>query len=275
MFSRKLNMFHLYPLTSTTSVRKHSEKAYGFTLIELLVVIAIIAILASILFPVFGRARENARRSSCQSNMKQLGLACAQYTQDYDERQPLVQTYAAGGSGWDSKIAPYAGVKVDPNSSPSVFFCPSDTVQRIDINTGLPVKNGRSYSYPHSLSPSVDFPVAKPTDPVTLDVIGRSMAEFAEASGTLQLIEMPYSSNLFGKNQGALSYCGSGICNLQNASSARPQDIARPGTGNHLEGWNYLFIDGHVKWARPDSKLIIGTGDLATPRGAWSARPND
>src|SRR5688572_16253581 len=60
----------------------------GFTLIELLVVIAIIAILASILFPVFARARENARRSSCQSNLKQLGLGFIQYTQDYDEKLP-------------------------------------------------------------------------------------------------------------------------------------------------------------------------------------------
>jgi prepilin-type N-terminal cleavage/methylation domain-containing protein len=60
----------------------------GFTLIELLVVIAIIAILAAILFPVFGRARENARRSSCQSNLKQIGLGILQYNQDFDERFP-------------------------------------------------------------------------------------------------------------------------------------------------------------------------------------------
>jgi prepilin-type N-terminal cleavage/methylation domain-containing protein/prepilin-type processing-associated H-X9-DG protein len=60
----------------------------GFTLIEILVVVAIIALLAAILFPVFARARENARRTSCQSNLKQIGLAALQYVQDYDERYP-------------------------------------------------------------------------------------------------------------------------------------------------------------------------------------------
>ena len=57
----------------------------GFTLIELLVVIAIIAILAAILFPVFARAREKARTASCQSNLKQIGIAAMMYAQDYDE----------------------------------------------------------------------------------------------------------------------------------------------------------------------------------------------
>jgi prepilin-type N-terminal cleavage/methylation domain-containing protein len=64
------------------------RKPTGFTLIELLVVIAIIAILAAILFPVFARARENARKASCASNLRQLGLAVLQYSGDYDECYP-------------------------------------------------------------------------------------------------------------------------------------------------------------------------------------------
>jgi len=63
-----------------------NRKPSGFTLIELLVVIAIISILAAILFPVFAQARENARKASCLSNLKQMGLAWIMYSQDYDEK---------------------------------------------------------------------------------------------------------------------------------------------------------------------------------------------
>ena len=115
------------------NIRKRS----GFTLIELLVVIAIIAILASILFPVFGRARENARRSSCQSNLKQIGLGVMQYIQDYDEKYPIwdEQNGAAPGAfipanqnnyydgfwtygNWRYYIQPYI-------KSTQLFTCPS------------------------------------------------------------------------------------------------------------------------------------------------------
>ena len=95
---------------------RFTPTSHGFTLIELLVVIAIIALLAAILFPVFARARENARRASCQSNLKQIALGMAQYVQDYDERFPPYLTDASGNGavdvadgdqGWADLIQPY------------------------------------------------------------------------------------------------------------------------------------------------------------------------
>jgi len=104
-------------------------KRFGFTLIELLVVIAIIAILAAILFPVFARARENARRASCQSNLKQLGLSFIQYTQDFDERYPISLawngTTPAESRGWMSTIQPYL-------KSEQIMRCPSDPVSNVN-----------------------------------------------------------------------------------------------------------------------------------------------
>jgi len=92
----------------------------GFTLIELLVVIAIIAILAAILFPVFARAREKARQSSCLSNVKQLMLAIMQYVQDYDEKMPTCWTGASTYEHpfWYEKVGPYL-------KNSQVLLCPS------------------------------------------------------------------------------------------------------------------------------------------------------
>src|SRR5256885_15549422 len=85
-------------------------KKRGFTLIELLVVIAIIAILAAILFPVFAQAREKARQAACMSNLRQIGLAFAQYVQDYDERMPdrrdLKLSLPGGGEPWGGWATP-------------------------------------------------------------------------------------------------------------------------------------------------------------------------
>ncbi len=98
-------------------VRKH-----GFTLIELLVVIAIIAILAAILFPVFARAREKARQSSCLSNLKQIGLAAMMYAQDYDERtvHAFIGQAGEGYDTWYECIEPYT-------KNEQIYTCPSGT----------------------------------------------------------------------------------------------------------------------------------------------------
>lgn len=105
-------------------------KRRGFTLIELLVVIAIIAILAAILFPVFARAREQARKIVCTSNLKQVGTALSMYVQDYDERfptlvdgckheptKPFADTHVAFWH-WATMVQPYV-------KNTSVFKCPS------------------------------------------------------------------------------------------------------------------------------------------------------
>lgn len=95
------------------------RKRAGFTLIELLVVIAIIAILAAILLPVFARARENARKSTCQNNLKQIGTAMMQYTQDYDE------CFGWLGGGHQLYNSPF--IYLPYIKSQDVFHCPSDS----------------------------------------------------------------------------------------------------------------------------------------------------
>ena len=97
-------------------------KRKAFTLIELLVVIAIIAILAAILFPVFARARENARRASCQSNEKNIALGFKQYIQDNGEKYP-----PAMASAYDLKQSGGSGALSEYIKSSAIFYCPSDS----------------------------------------------------------------------------------------------------------------------------------------------------
>src|SRR5437762_3555303 len=114
----------------------------GFTLIELLVVIAIIAILAAILFPVFARARENARKSSCMSNLKQIGLGWLQYAQDYDELSVPIRTGAGGSNYFNS----YALLMQPYIKSTQLFKCPSNT------NSNSPVHY--TYNFQVGVGPS-------------------------------------------------------------------------------------------------------------------------
>ncbi len=251
----------------------------GFTLIELLVVISIIAILSGILFPVFARARENARRSACMSNMKQLGLAFLQYTQDFDEQLPL----NAANSGtvrpcsWDACIAPYAGVAVQSGLSPLIFRCPSDVSANVR----------RSYSVPYWGNYAPDdggtfifrsVPTPLPGAPSAVVFIGEKLAVIPEPSRTIMLAERPsskpgvlntdptYVANYFG------IFGDSYVNGPGGAGGNNMQDQANPGRTSHLEGWNYLFVDGHVKWMKPRSTRLGVTTNLSqrVPGNLWA-----
>src|SRR5688500_18904923 len=109
----------------------------GFTLIELLVVIAIIAILAAILFPVFAKAREAARKTSCLNNLKQIGTGMMMYAQDYDENMPAAAfgNYPNGLWGsplWNDYGWTYIFPLLDPYTKNSqIYACPSAPVQLV------------------------------------------------------------------------------------------------------------------------------------------------
>jgi prepilin-type N-terminal cleavage/methylation domain-containing protein/prepilin-type processing-associated H-X9-DG protein len=208
----------------------------GFTLIELLVVIAIIAILAAILFPVFGRARENARRSNCQSNLKQIGLGLIQYAQDYDEAQPLTAFGGAGPTNWPSKYkwmdAIYPYIK-----SQQVFTCPSNTAANATnyvyapsrpgatlYDNGSYVYNNAYYSYPNTSPARVNLAaiVAPTTTAWILEQFSTNNIELAWGNAAAN----PQITKLNGVNR----------------------ILAAADVGErHLDTTTVLFCDGHVK----------------------------
>ncbi len=116
--------------TQNNCVEPKCDLRRGFTLIELLVVIAIIALLAAILFPVFARARENARKSSCLNNLKQIGIGIAQYTQDYDESICRSRTggykYPGSPDPRTNDRAPWHLIIMPYTKSLQLYKCPSN-----------------------------------------------------------------------------------------------------------------------------------------------------
>ncbi len=221
--------------TSNKTIRR------GFTLIELLVVIAIIAILAAILFPVFARARENARRASCQSNLKQIALGIMQYTQDYDETFPravTVPTTAAANTGfpygWADAIQPYL-------KSTQIFQCPSEA----EPPSSNPVDIAATGSYNdywynrmlHGTSQAAIVSVAQ----TVMNGDGNGNSGRYNSNGCTSNAGTTGSSPDIGLAGAATALCATaGFLDLGSTNML----------GRHLDGANYAFVDGHVKWLK-------------------------
>lgn len=131
------------------TIRRNLLRISGFTLIELLVVIAIIAVLAAILFPVFAQARDKARTATCQSNLKQLGLAFHMYTADYDEVYPPVYL-------WKTRLQPYIK-SFEINKCPSRLHLPWYYGQGYNIGNSNPLVIG----FPERSMAAVTMPAVK------------------------------------------------------------------------------------------------------------------
>ena len=223
------------------------RKISGFTLIELLVVIAIIAILAAILFPVFARARENARRTSCQSNMKQLGLTFFQYTQDYDERMP---PYPAPSNPWWNA----SGIVMPYIKNAQILRCPSAP----SISSTLSPDNGQYPVYALNTDSRTGYNGSNRLASYTLR--GTHLAEYKSPAISWLMFESkdqdPADYEKYGYGWAGVALYGS--YNQNPAGSPQgPWYLANAGVSydrfkfdRHLEGSNVLYADGHVKWVK-------------------------
>ena len=186
------------------------SKTKGFTLIELLVVIAIIAILAAILFPVFARAREKARQTSCLNNVKQIDLGILMYAQDYDERLVIASNWnflpiGTGSMVWYQAVEPYV-------KNAQVFNCPSCPDDHSYRSYGW---NYQEFGEGHSSGGFSKFPATK-----------------------LAAVEFPASTIIIGDSSGDWGASGVYLFRRGLTRSARL----------HNGGGNMAFLDGHVKW---------------------------
>lgn len=209
------------------------RKQHGFTLIELLVVIAIIAILAAILFPVFARARENARKSTCQSNLKQLGAAFMMYYQDYDEAYPLYRFDAPGKYSttwywWPEVVEPYMKNK-------NVIHCPSSPNKPGTTGTSV---FWYGYGYHSYLAPGGG---GTHGDTHRNAARERPAEILLACDSTVYIVWCPVASPNY--------YYGPGV---EGTGSSLPSENARyQGVADwHSEGTNILYCDGHVKWLK-------------------------
>ena len=219
-------------------------KKKAFTLIELLVVIAIIAILAAILFPVFARARENARRASCQSNLKQFGLAIEQYKQDYDGIYPYARKVGGTDSWYGSYLEPYI-------KSRQMIFCPSAPAPP---GTGTwPIHYSYNIAFGYVLGTASTAPV---TYCGQAHHIYTGIRESAVTSPTTSII---VADAALVRWHWRSTVAESALAET-HYNAMWPQVVTTPLVQNmgyekslHFDGVNALYADGHVKWSKAQS----------------------
>jgi prepilin-type N-terminal cleavage/methylation domain-containing protein/prepilin-type processing-associated H-X9-DG protein len=250
-----------------------SRRGSAFTLIELLVVIAIIAILAAILFPAFARARENARRASCQSNLKQMSLGVLQYAQDYDETYP---PYTAG-AGFE-----YTFFTTPPQARPA---------NGCTTGTEAPCANRRKYwsntIYPYIKSYAVyGCPSSAPADDPNAVIKYDFSYRYNSFLGVYKLagVDSPSSVYMFTEGPGAIASASHAPAVVTSVAYPAPFDPATHtgqmwgggcsprGTENvvrHFGGENYAYVDGHVKWLKSGSTNSAWAG--VTAEGCWDS----